>query len=345
MDNLPQRQSRQGYLVATTLAEARAVAEIIAGTNFLPRSYRDKANNPKINEIIIAGNMGARHGWDMFQSIQAICVINNRPSIWGEYFWGLILSDPRFIKCKETWDKDVEGGQWVVEIWKINSEFPVVGTFSFQDASTAGLLSDTNKKHTWGKYPKDMCLWRARGRAGKSGFSDAIQGFAMVEEQRDIVDVTYQAIEEKNQIKQTQTDKLKAELAETQPTKPRTGSEEKIVPDRNDKATTEAHAGKPEKKKTADSKPPKGKKADTPKTTPTQEQGKESPKIIRDRVIALVGSGKVPHDELLKRVLALFPGSNPEGFINLEYLPNPVLIKDCHVKEMDECFRDAGLYK
>ncbi len=212
MYNLPQKQSCQGYLVATTLAEARAVAGIIADTDFLPRAYKDREGKPNINEIIIAGNMGARHGWDMFQSIQAICVINNRPSIWGEYFWGLILSDPRFIKCKETWKPDIEGGQWVVEIWKKNSEFPVVGTFSLQDASTAGLLSDQNKKHTWGKYPKDMTLWRARGRAGKSGFADAIQGFAMVEEQRDVVDVTYRAVEEKKQIKQTPLERAKDDL-------------------------------------------------------------------------------------------------------------------------------------
>lgn len=214
MNNLPQKQSRQGYLVATNIKEARDVAEIIASTDFLPRSYKDRENKPKINEIIIAGNMGARHGWDMFQSIQAICVINNRPSIWGEYFWGIVLSDPRFMKCRETWNPDIEGGQWVVEIWKKNSEFPVVGTFSLQDAATAGLLSDKNKAHTWGKYPKDMTLWRARGRAGKSGFADAIQGFAMVEEQRDMVDVTYQAVEENKQIEQTPLEKAKDDLTE-----------------------------------------------------------------------------------------------------------------------------------
>ncbi len=212
MENLPQKRS--GYLVANNIKEARDVAEIIASTDFLPRSYKDREGKPKINEIIIAGNMGARHGWDMFQSIQAICVINNRPSIWGTYFWGLILSDPRFIKCKETWNTDVEGGQWVVEIWKKNSEFPVVGTFSLQDAATAGLLSDKNKSHTWGKYPKDMCLWRARGRAGNSGFSDAIQGFAMVEEQRDVVDVTYQAVKENKQIEQTPLERAKEDLTE-----------------------------------------------------------------------------------------------------------------------------------
>lgn len=214
MNNLPQKQSRQGYLVATNIKEAREVAEIIAGTDFLPRSYKDREGKPKISEIIIAGNMGARHGWDMFQSIQAICVINNRPSIWGEYFWGIVLSDPRFVKCKETWNPDIEGGQWVVEIWKKNSEFPVMGTFSLQDAATAGLLSDKNKAHTWGKYPKDMALWRARGRAGKSGFADAIQGFAMVEEQRDVVDVTYRAVEEKKQIGQTPLERAKVDLSE-----------------------------------------------------------------------------------------------------------------------------------
>lgn len=214
MNNVPQKQSRQGYLVATNIKEARDVAEIIANTDFLPRSYKDSQGKPKINEIIIAGNMGARHGWDMFQSIQAICVINNRPSIWGEYFWGLILSDPRFIKCKETWNPDIEGGQWVVEIWKTKSDFPVVGTFGLQDAATAGLLSDKNKTHTWGKYPKDMCLWRARGRAGKSGFADAIQGFAMVEEQRDVVDVTYQAVEENKQIERTSLERAKEDMTQ-----------------------------------------------------------------------------------------------------------------------------------
>lgn len=230
MENLPavKAPKRQGYLVATTIKEAKEVAEIIASTDFLPKSYRDKTTKkPKINEIIIAGNMGARHGWDMFQSIQAICVINNRPSIWGEYYWGLILSAPNYIKHEEIYDPDTEGGSWTVKIWKKGSENPVVGVFSIQDASTAGLLSNPDKKHTWGKYPKDLCLWKARKRAGNSGFANVIQGFDMVEEARDIVDVTYQALDKEKQI-ESRTEKLKADLnptPEAPPEQPETGDD------------------------------------------------------------------------------------------------------------------------
>jgi hypothetical protein len=206
----PSKQKRQGYLVATNIKEARDIAEMISGTDFLPKSYREKqTKKPKISEVIIAGNMGARHGWDMLQSVQAICVINNRPCIWGEYFWGLILSAPEYKEHRETYDPDIEGGQWTVTIWKKGSDIPVVGTFSIQDASNAGLLSAPDKAYTWGKYPKDMCLWRARSRAGKSGFSHVIQGFDMVEVMRDTVDVTYKVLDNKDQ---SRTEKLKADL-------------------------------------------------------------------------------------------------------------------------------------
>lgn len=335
MENLPKRQ---GYLVATNIQEAKEVAEIIASTDFLPKSYRDKnTNNPKINEIIIAGDMGARHGWNMFQSLQAICVINNRPSIWGEYFWGLILSDPRFVKSKETWDKDLDGGTWTVEIWKKNSEFPIIGTFSLQEAATAGLLHNKSKENTWGKYPKDMTLWRARGRAGKAGFSDAIQGFVMVEEARDIVDVTYQVLDDdKKQLPQTRTGKLKTDLADKLKDKP--------IPPEEPKPPT---ATKPAGSKTA---PPK---KDPPKPATKKKDQGEDKDVIRNRVADFIENSQ-DNESLIEDIESkLGPALKKDGhnvnatssFLVHEYIRNKNMIIDPWLKTMDDMLKAEGFYK
>jgi hypothetical protein len=325
MENLPQKRS--GYLVATNIGEAKEIAELIGSTDFLPKSYRHKTTlKPKINEIIIAGDMGARHGWNMFQSLQAICVINNRPSIWGDYFWGLILSDPRFVKHKEIWDKDIGGGTWTVEIWKKGSDVPVIGTFSLQEAASAGLLHSKDKAHTWGKYPKDMCLWKARSRAGKSGFADRIQGFEMVEEARDIVDVTYKVVQEENkQIETTRTDKLKADMA--------------------DKLKAE---NKGEPKEEAAKQP-------IPKKTPTKPSSKkkaagEDKEVIRARVAKLINEQEHLHPQI-KIILepaikaAGLPINNLDALLDINNLTNELVIHDAWIKTMDKALEKAGYYK
>jgi hypothetical protein len=185
------KPQRSGFLVANTLAEAREVAALIASTSFLPKSYIDKQNKPKINEIIIAGSVGARHDLDMFQSVQAICVINNRPSMWGDYLIAIVQRHTKIEWIKEEFDNEkmIASCTGKRKGWEEQTR-----TFSKEDAQKANLWDNPSKKDTWGKYPKRMLQMRARGFLCRDIASDILQGISMAEEIRDTVDIQVREI-------------------------------------------------------------------------------------------------------------------------------------------------------
>lgn len=136
----------------------------------------------KQEQIFIAVQIGAELGLPPMQAVQGIAVVNGRPSVWGDTATALItplLQDaPIETECG-TFPNDDYG--WTVKLTRKGYSAPVVATFTVGDAKTAGLWQFPAKGQTpWHKYPKDMLLWRARSRAYKAGFSDALKGVGQI---------------------------------------------------------------------------------------------------------------------------------------------------------------------
>ena len=139
-------------------------------------------------DAMIRMQMGMEIGLKPMQAVQNIANINGRPSVWGPVVKGLVLNS----KLCENWVEEWIGAEPGQELklgdtWKVTAKR--VGlpdqtfTFTVAEAKKAGLLG---KKGPWQQYPKDMLLYRARGRCIKSLFPDVQGGLGFAEEMNDL---------------------------------------------------------------------------------------------------------------------------------------------------------------
>lgn len=182
MENALQKRCNYDFMVPDSYDRAVELSQAYAKSGMVPAYYQNNAT-----DILIAWSYGSPLGLSPLMALNGICVINRRPHIWGEVFWGVILSHPQVESIEEEWNKAEE--EWVVKILRRGYSKPFIGTFSMKDAGKAGLLEDSSKRHTWGKYPKDMCLWRARSRAGRAACADLLCGLS-VADKGEIIDIT-----------------------------------------------------------------------------------------------------------------------------------------------------------
>lgn len=140
-----------------------ALAKMVAATPFAPKDFQGKPEY-----CAIAMMYGKQLGISGLQAIQNICVINGRPSVYGDAFWAIIISHPEFEDCiEESTDTQAK------VVLKRRGRSPKEVTFTQQDAQKATLWG---KPGPWTQYPKLMMLWRARTIAARALFADALKG-------------------------------------------------------------------------------------------------------------------------------------------------------------------------
>ena len=157
------------------LQEAMQLANMLAGSQVVPKYYQGKAQ-----DALVAMMMGAEIGLNPIQSLQNIAVINGRPSIWGDAMVALVQNHPAFGGIEESFDDATMTASCTV--WR-NGGPRQTQTFSEVDAKKAGLW---NKAGPWQQYPKRMLQLRARGFALRNQFADAIAGLITAEEAQDM---------------------------------------------------------------------------------------------------------------------------------------------------------------
>lgn len=162
-----------GFLIpARDSAEALAFCEMYAKSAFCPKAYQGKPQ-----ELYICCVFGARLGMDPISASQNVAVVNGKPSIYGDALKGLVIGYcSKFI---ERFDEST--GTAICEIHRKGLENPVIATFSWNDAQTAGLT----ERQVWKAYPKRMLQMRARGFAIRDAFPDKIAGLITKEEAED----------------------------------------------------------------------------------------------------------------------------------------------------------------
>lgn len=164
-------------LAPTSLGEAMKLAEVMAGSDMVPRDYKGKAGN-----VLIAVQMGAELGLQPMQAIQNIAVINGRPALWGDAALAVVSAHP---ECEDVVEK-IEGEGELMQASctiKRSGREPVVRKFGYTEAKRAGLWG---KEGPWKTYPQRMLQMRARSWAMRDAFADALRGIGVVEEVRDI---------------------------------------------------------------------------------------------------------------------------------------------------------------
>lgn len=160
-------------IVPRDVDEAWRYAGMIMAARMAPPSYKSQS------EVLIGIVKGLELNMTPLTALSAICVINNRPTVWGDGAVGLLWASGKVEDFKE-WEEEVDGIMTAFcEITRKGSPTPIKRSFSQADAMAAGLAT---KKGPWTEYPRRMRQMRARAWAIRDGFADVLTGLAITEE-------------------------------------------------------------------------------------------------------------------------------------------------------------------
>jgi hypothetical protein len=165
-------------LAMTTLDELMRFSEMVAKTDLVPTDFK---GHPE--KCLVGIQFGAELGMSPMQSLQNICVINGRPSIYGDAALALCKASSICDDVIETMEGAGTPNPVAVCIAIRKGREPVTVRFSVSDAKRAGLYG---KAGPWTQYPARMLSLRARGWALRNAFPDLLKGLITSEEARDI---------------------------------------------------------------------------------------------------------------------------------------------------------------
>ncbi|MCP3940259.1 MAG: hypothetical protein GY710_02085 [Desulfobacteraceae bacterium] len=176
MSNLPTVQNQSSNsLSPQNFGELQQFAQIVSNSSFIPKDFRGR-----LEDVMIAVQMGAEVGLKPIQALHSIAVINGRPSIWGDAMIALVRSSGLCEYIQERYDEET---QTAVCTGKRRGEPKEQSqSFSMEDARKAGLA---NKTGPWKSYPKRMLQMKARGFLLRDLFADVLQGLITREEALD----------------------------------------------------------------------------------------------------------------------------------------------------------------
>ncbi len=134
-------------------------------------------------EVVAAKiDLGRHVGLNPFASITQICVINDRPTIYGDAVIGLVRRSGLLEDFEETYDGEGDDMTAVCRVRRKGAKRDRVEKFSVADAKRANLWG---KKGPWQEYPRRMLMYRARGFCLRDEFADVLGGLAIYEEVMD----------------------------------------------------------------------------------------------------------------------------------------------------------------
>jgi len=167
----PQKQSFS--LAPKDFEQALKFSEMMSKSNLVPKEFVGNAGN-----IMVAVQWGMELGLQPMQAMQNIAVINGRPSIWGDSVMALARSSSL---CEYIIEED-DGKTAICRAKRRGQDAEIVGTFSIEDATKAGLAG---KQGPWTQYPKRMRQMRARAFCLRDAFPDVLRGMPIAEELQD----------------------------------------------------------------------------------------------------------------------------------------------------------------
>ena len=138
-------------------------SEKIKDSQLVPQQYRGK---PVDIELVIT--FGNSVGLSALQSLQAIAIIQGKPALYGDGIMAAVLASGNLEIIEESY------AAGVATCRVKRKELPEQSrTFSVEDAKRAKLWGRTGP---WTQYPERMLQMRARGKALRDVFADALGG-------------------------------------------------------------------------------------------------------------------------------------------------------------------------
>ncbi len=166
---------------------ARNMSEVLE----IAKQYYEAGLYPKdintISKIAIAIEHGYAIGLSPSQAVQSICVINGRPTVWGDVMKGLVMASDVCERIEEGMAGAGDDLTAVCLCWRKGYPEPIKARFSVRMAKRAGLWG---KAGPWQNYPGRMLQMRARSWALRDAFPDVLKGINVREEVEDFVERT-----------------------------------------------------------------------------------------------------------------------------------------------------------
>lgn len=171
------------FIQPKSFDDVKHMANLIVRARWAPKSYNDRNGAPSVEAVEIGIITGLSLGiMNPIAAINAIAVINGRPTIWGDGMMGVIQASGVMEKIEVDRKGSGDTFEVTVKVWRKDYETPFEGFFSHAMAKTAGL---SGKEGPWRAYPQRMCEMRARSWALRAGFSDVLLGLPVAEEMID----------------------------------------------------------------------------------------------------------------------------------------------------------------
>jgi len=177
-------------LMPRTVDEAWRLATIMAKSELVPKSYRDRPE-----DVLVAMMYGAEVGLTPAQAVTGVYVTNGKPGLYGEALLGVIMASPLYVDHDEYYLVDGERRDTVTSadlakptttaicvFVRRGAPRPTVRKFSIEDAKRSRLIG---KAGPWTEYPQIMLRMRARGFAARDAFPDLLRGIRTAEELMD----------------------------------------------------------------------------------------------------------------------------------------------------------------
>jgi hypothetical protein len=168
--------------------EGGKLIDTLARSSIIPKEFRSKPD-----AILVVWLLGARVGLDVFASMQFICEINGKPTIYGDGALAVAYQNPRLKSLVEEYVENDQLGTIARCIIHVKTQDqPFVEEFAMANAKAAGLL---NKQGPWTQYPRRMLRMRARAYALRAAFPDSLAGFHLAEEMIGAMTVEHEVID------------------------------------------------------------------------------------------------------------------------------------------------------
>ena len=171
--SLQQIEVKNGVgLEVKNMADVWNLSVYMAQAGLVPNSYRDKSGNINTTNVSLAIIKGLELGLKPMQAVQKMYVVNGSPVLWGDMVIGVILSTGQLEDVQETYEGEGTNRTAICTLKRKGIASAVTKRFSMADAMQAGLAG----KGTWKAYADDMLMYKARSRAARTLFADALGG-------------------------------------------------------------------------------------------------------------------------------------------------------------------------
>ncbi len=174
-------------IIPRTVEEVGRLADAVIAAGMVPNSYNGTNAAGTKSKLMIGIMKGLEVGFGPITALSHICIINNRPSLYGEAAIALCHRGGAIEWAKHCFTGEEGKDDWTARysIKRRDQTGTYYGQFSVGDAKRAHLWANP-KRTPWIEYPQRMLLARARAFALREGFADYLMGLSIAEEAEDL---------------------------------------------------------------------------------------------------------------------------------------------------------------